>query len=86
MQSLIPVVNLAFRLFELLILGRILLSWLNPDPYHPVVQFLHNTTEPILAPIRRRLPQTGMFDLSPMIVILVAVVLNQLVVSLLIGL
>jgi YggT family protein len=85
-RTLIELVNLGFRLFELLILARILLSWINPDPFSPIVQFLHNTTEPFLAPIRRRLPPTGMFDLSPMIVILIAVVANQLIVQLLFSL
>lgn len=80
--TLASIINLVFRAFELLILGRILLSWLNPDPYSPIVQFLHNTTEPFLAPVRRRLPPAGMFDLSPMVVILIAVILNQIVVQL----
>lgn len=85
-RFLIDLVNLGFRLFELLILARILLSWLNPDPFSPIVQFLHNSTEPFLAPIRRRLPPTGMFDLSPLIVILIAVVANQLIVQILFSL
>ncbi len=84
--TLAELITLGFRLFELLILARILLSWLNPDPYSPIVQFLHNATEPFLAPVRRRLPPTGMFDLSPMIVILIAVILNQIVVQLILTL
>ncbi|MFH1863847.1 MAG: YggT family protein [bacterium] len=55
-----------------LILIRALISWVNPDPYNPIVQFLYKTTEPILVPIRRVLP-IGMrmgFDLSPIIAFL----------------
>jgi len=84
--TLANLVSLGFRLFELLILARILLSWINPDPYASIVQLLHNATEPFLAPVRRRLPPTGMFDLSPMVVILIAVILNQIVVQLILTL
>ena len=67
------IVDLIFQLFELLILARVLLSWLNPDPYNPIVQFIHNTTEPFLAPIRSRIAPMGGLDLSPIIVIVIAV-------------
>jgi YggT family protein len=54
-----------------IIIIRALISWVNPDPWNPVVQFLHRATEPVLAPIRRRLPtwRTGI-DLSPLVAIL----------------
>jgi YggT family protein len=48
---------------------RALISWVNPDPWNPVVRFLHQVTEPVLRPIRRRLPMTGI-DFSPVVVIL----------------
>lgn len=47
-----------------------LLSWVNPDPYNPIVRFLYAATEPVLRPIRKRLPMTGI-DFSPLIVIAV---------------
>ena len=56
---------------ELLILARVLLSWVDPGGRGQLAAFIIQTTEPILAPIRRALPRTGMFDLSPLIVILV---------------
>jgi len=68
-------------LFSLLILARILMSWLQPDPYNPIVQFLHNTTEPFLAPVRRVLPPTGMFDLSPVVVLILAQVLGAILIQ-----
>ncbi|MCA9408932.1 MAG: YggT family protein [Candidatus Omnitrophica bacterium] len=49
-----------------MILIRALISWVNPDPYNVIVQFLNRTTEPILQPIRRLLPPMGI-DLSPII-------------------
>jgi YggT family protein len=54
----------------LLILGRVLLSWVNPRFEGPIARFLYDTTEPLLAPIRQILPQTGMIDLSPLVLML----------------
>jgi len=53
-----------------LILVRALVSWVNPDPFNPIVQLLHQATEPILEPIRRFLPQSGI-DFSPLVAFLV---------------
>jgi YggT family protein len=55
-----------------LIIIRALLSWVNPDPYNMIVQFLYRTTEPILAPLRRIIPAYNVgIDLSPLIAILI---------------
>jgi YggT family protein len=51
------------------IIIRALVSWVNPDPWNPIVRFLHQVTEPVLRPIRRRLPMTGI-DFSPVVAIL----------------
>ena len=59
----------------LLILARVLLSWVDPTGRGRVAAFVIQMTEPILAPVRKALPRTGMFDLSPMIVLLVLGVL-----------
>ncbi len=60
----------------LAIFGRVLMSWISPRGNDPVTPLLYQVTEPILAPIRRLLPQMGMLDLAPMVAILV---LNYLV-------
>jgi YggT family protein len=54
----------------LVILGRVLLSWIDPRFERPISQFIYSLTEPFLAPIRRVLPQTGMFDFSPLVLLL----------------
>ena len=54
----------------LLVLGRVLMSWFDPGRSNQVSRFLVQATEPILAPVRRFLPQTGMLDLSALIVLL----------------
>jgi YggT family protein len=55
----------------LLILGRVLISWVDPSRSYQLSRFLVQATEPILAPVRRVLPQSGMFDFSALIVLLV---------------
>jgi YggT family protein len=55
----------------LLILGRVLMSWFDPSRSNQVSRFLIQATEPLLAPVRRLLPQSGMFDFSALIVLLV---------------
>ena len=54
----------------LVVLGRVLMSWIDPRFEKPLGQFLFSLTEPFLAPIRKVLPRTGMFDLSPLILLL----------------
>ena len=65
----------------LIVLGRVLMSWIDPRFERPLSQFLHSLTEPFLAPIRRMLPQTGMFDLSPIILLLGLGILMRLVLA-----
>ena len=61
-----------------LIFGRVLLSWFDPGGRSQVGSFVFSATEPILAPVRRALPQTGMIDFSPMIVLIVLTILLRL--------
>ena len=65
------------RLYEIILLVRIFMSWVRPDPYNPFVKFIHNMTEPVLEPIRRYLP-TGGFDFSPIIVFVLLEFLQRL--------
>ena len=63
--------------YQLLILGRVLMSYVQPRGESALAQFLVAATEPVLAPVRRLLPQGGMFDFSPLIVILVLGVISR---------
>jgi len=58
------------------IIGRAVISWVNADPYNPIVRFLYEITEPLLGRIRRFLPVMGGLDLSP-IVLIVAIMFLQ---------
>jgi YggT family protein len=63
----------------LLILGRVIISFVDPQGRQPLSAFLISATEPILAPVRRLLPSTGMLDLSPLIVMLLLSALVRLI-------
>ena len=65
-NALATILDYLLTLLNWMIIIRALLSWVNPDPYNKVVQFLNNTTEPILAPFRRIIPAYSMgVDFSP---------------------
>lgn len=74
------IVDVGLSLAYWLILIRALISWVNPDPYNSVVQFLCRATEPILEPIRRRMPPMA-FDLSPIIAFVAIIFLRAFLVQ-----
>jgi YggT family protein len=63
------VLDYALTFYSWIVIARALISWVNPDPWNPIVQFLTRVTEPILVPIRRRLGSGMGMDWSPLIVI-----------------
>jgi YggT family protein len=69
-NALAYILNSLFFFMQILIFIRAFISWFNPDPYNPLVQFLIRVTEPVLEPIRRFLPHMS-FDISPIIALLV---------------
>lgn len=73
--ALAKVLNFLLTAFTWLIIIRALISWVSPDPYNPIVQFLYKVTEPILHSIRKLLPFTSRIgiDLSPIIAILIII-------------
>ena len=64
------IADIALTLYMYVIIARAILSWVNPDPYNPIVSFLYRATEPVLERVRRVLPNLGGLDLSPIIIIL----------------
>lgn len=87
---MVALVQLLFYAINLLILARILMSWLpmagiRIDPYNPIVQFLVQSTDIFLEPFRRVIPPLGGMDFSPIVAILVLNLVGDLVVSLLIN-
>jgi YggT family protein len=70
-------------LYWWIVLIAVLLTWVNPDPYNPIVRFLRNVTEPVFYQVRRRLPfvVVGGLDLSPIVVVLAIAVLQNVLVG-----
>ena len=65
------VLEMALNIYWWIIIARAVLSWVNPDPYNPIVRFIYNATEPVLYRVRRTLPFAfiGVIDFSPVIVL-----------------
>ena len=82
-RSLALLVMLLFNIVFILLVIRIILSWVNPDPYNEIVQVIYRVTDPILAPFRRLPLQVGMIDFSPIVAFLVLSVLRSFIVNIL---
>ncbi len=80
------VLDILLNIYMWVLIISALISWVNPDPYNPIVRLLYGITEPVLRPIRRRLGVFGGIDFSPLIAILVIVFLRSFIVSSLIEL
>jgi YggT family protein len=80
--GLAKVLNIVLELYMWVIIIRALISWVNPDPYNPIVQILTRMTEPVLAPIRKLVPPYRLgIDFSPLIAILVIIFLQYAVIK-----
>ena len=80
--ALANLLHLVLQAYFWIIIARAVLSWVNPDPFNPIVRFLYRVTEPVLRPIRHRLPTLSMgIDLSPMVVILAIFFLDSFLIS-----
>ena len=76
------VLDTVLFLYMIIIIARAVISWVNPDPYNSIVRFLYAATEPVLSRIRKWLPfNLGMIDISPIIVFLIIIFLQNFVVS-----
>jgi YggT family protein len=80
--AIAKILDIGLTLYMWVIIGRAIISWVNPDPFNPIVRFLNAVTEPVLYPIRRRLPLSlGGIDFSPIIVILAIIFIQSFVVQ-----
>ncbi len=76
------VLEVALNIYKWIIIIRALVSWVNPDPYNPIVQALTRLTEPVLRPLRKLAPpyKVGV-DLSPLIAILIIIFLDYALIA-----
>jgi YggT family protein len=86
LQTIVWFISLLFQLLTVLILVRAVLSWIQPDPYHPIVRTLRQITDPLLVPIQRIVPPISGIDISPIVALILIEILRRLVLLLLSGL
>jgi YggT family protein len=79
-SALGSVVYWALELYMYVVIARALISWVNPDPWNPIVQFLEKITEPALAPLRRLIGWRLGVDVSPIILIFIIIFLQKFLV------
>lgn len=76
------VLDIVLTIYMWIVIIAALISWVNPDPYNPIVRFLYSVTEPVFGFVRRLLPLPSMgFDLSPFVVILAIIFLQKFLVN-----
>lgn len=82
LAAMAKVTHIVLTLYMWLIIARAVLSWVNPDPFNPIVRFIHNVTEPVMYQIRRYVPVVfGGIDLSPILVLLAIIFLQTFLVG-----
>jgi YggT family protein len=75
------IINALLGIYMWIIIIAALISWVNPDPYNPIVRFLYSVTDPVLRPIRRRIGIAMGIDISPLIVILVIIFIQKFLIA-----
>jgi YggT family protein len=82
LEAIARILDVCLWLYMWILIIRALISWVNPDPYNPIVRFLHRATEPVLRPVRRMIPMGNIgIDISPVIVILAIIFLQKFLVQ-----
>ncbi|MDX8380722.1 MAG: YggT family protein [Ghiorsea sp.] len=81
LQALASILDILFFLAKIIVIARAVLSWVSPDPYNPIVRMIQQMSEPILFPIRKRVPFFGGIDWSPIIAIMIIIFLENFLVQ-----
>ncbi|OCC15703.1 Integral membrane protein YggT, involved in response to extracytoplasmic stress (osmotic shock) [Dissulfuribacter thermophilus] len=82
LNALASVIDMVLSLYIWIVIVQALISWVNPDPFNPIVRFLYQVTEPVFYRVRRILPlQFGGIDLTPMVVIIAIVFIKSFLVT-----
>ncbi len=82
LNAIAVLLHYVLTIYMWIVIARAVISWVNPDPYNPIVRFLHSATDPVFDRLRRNLPLFfGGFDFSPIIVLLAIIFLDNFVVA-----
>lgn len=80
LMAVATLLNFVLGAYIWVVIARAVITWVNADPYNPIVRFLRQVTDPLLEKIRRVVPVMGGLDLSPMILILIIIFLQSFLV------
>ena len=83
LESLALLIALIINVFIFVLIIRVILSWVNPDPYNEIVQVIYRITDPVLLPFRRLPLQVGGIDFSPIIAFFILIFLRNFLVNVL---
>ena len=81
LTALAGVLNIALTIAMIVVIARAILSWVSPDPHNPIVRVINQLSEPVLFPIRRRVPYFAGVDFSPIIVLMIIFFLDEFLVN-----
>lgn len=81
LNALAQILDIVLSVYMWIIIISALISWVNPDPYNPIVRFLYSVTEPVLRPIRRLIGIKVGIDISPLIVILIIIFIRRFLIT-----
>ncbi len=79
LAKMIELADGLLTIYKYVLLASVIISWVNADPYNPLVSFIYRITEPLLKRIRRYMPNTGMLDFSPLVAFALIYVLQIVV-------
>lgn len=79
LAKIIELVDGLLTIYKYLLLANVIISWVNADPYNPIVSFIYRVTNPLLRRIRRHMPDTGMIDFSPLVAFAIIYILQIVV-------
>jgi len=81
LQAIAELLHIVLVMAMVVVIARAVLSWVSPDPYNPLVRAIMQLSEPLLYPVRRRLPLLGGIDFSPMVVLLAIIFVDDFLVA-----
>lgn len=79
MAKIVELADGLLTIYKYVLLASVIISWVNADPYNPLVSFIYRITDPLLKRIRRYMPDTGMLDFSPLVAFALIYVLQIVV-------
>jgi len=81
LKALAGVLDIALTIAMVVVIARAILSWVSPDPHNPIVRVINQLSEPVLFPVRRRVPYFSGIDFSPIIVLMIIFFLDEFLVN-----